>query len=64
MAQVVLTAYLAFAMPAYHLVFEKNGLQLVSAEDLTLAECRARAKTFKKSAHAKCVLDIGEREYT
>lgn len=54
----------AFPLPAYHLVFQKDGAQGISIEDMTLSECKARAKTFKPSAHAKCVLAIGQREYT
>lgn len=55
---------LAFQIPVYHLVFQKDSHTLIAIEDLTLPECQARKKTFKKTAHAQCVLEIGERELT
>ena len=52
----------AFTLPAYHLVYQKDGLTFVAIEDMTKDECLARVKTFKPKAHAKCLLEEGERE--
>lgn len=60
----ILALYLAFQMPAFHLVWTDKGHVVVNNEDMTLSECKARAKQFKVIPKAKCVLEIGEREYT
>lgn len=59
-----LALWLAFNLPAYHLVWLQDGHVATSIEDMTLPECQAHQRTFKPRAQAVCVLDFAEREYT
>lgn len=62
MIALALAGMLAFELPAYHVTVTKNGHTFFSAEDLTEKECKRRLKSFKKTDHATCVLNPGERE--
>lgn len=52
-----------FDMPVFHLVWIQDGKAVESVEDMTLSECKERAKHYKLRAQAQCYLSIVTREY-